>query len=33
MGSVTVLTQFAAKTQQHEGFRKGPRDASSKEVV
>ena len=33
MGSDTVLTPFATKTQQDEGFRKGPRVRKSTEVV
>jgi hypothetical protein len=33
MGFDTVLTQFAAKTQQNEGFRKGPRVRKFVEVV
>ena len=33
MGFDTVLRQFATKTQQNEGFRKGPRNSKLVEVV
>jgi hypothetical protein len=33
MGFDTVLTQFATKTQQNEGFRKGPRIRKFVEVI
>jgi hypothetical protein len=33
MGFDTALTQFATKTQQNEGFRKGPRIRKFMEVV
>jgi hypothetical protein len=33
MGFDTVLTQFATKTQQNEGFRKGLRNSEFVEVV
>ena len=33
MGFGTVLTQFATKTEQNEGFRKGPRFGKFLEVV
>jgi hypothetical protein len=33
MGFDTVLTQFATKTQQNEGFRKGLRNSKFVEVV